>query len=408
MRRIALFVAFAIAAMSAIAGSAAATTTTTIDPTTRQGQVDQQLSDLQGQIEDATVAQLQAQKDLNSAISKQNVLANQINGLQPAIDAAQTKVNNAQNKLNAAEVAVNTSQNEAEAKQQQVNDSVARVREQAAQLIAGKADDSVSRAVVVLNASSISEMSRRQTVMNVVADQHKNVLDINIELKKQAQVLADKALAARDEAQKERDAVAQIEAKLQEQRGLLANLNFQAQSEAKQKANLIQTITGQKVEYQNQIIQLQYESNNLADLLRNRPHGDNTGPTNGIFAFSIPGAPITSPFGPRVHPIFGDIRMHTGVDFGAASGTPIHAAGDGTVVFSGVQTGYGNTIVIDHGNGLATLYAHQSVLFAQNGQSVKTGDIIGLVGMTGYATGPHLHFEVRVNGTPVDPMSFLA
>lgn len=118
-------------------------------------------------------------------------------------------------------------------------------------------------------------------------------------------------------------------------------------------------------------------------------------------------APITSTFGPRVHPIFGTVRMHTGIDFGAAAGTPIRAAAAGRVVQAGAMSGYGNVVVIDHGGGLATLYAHQSRVAVAAGTQVQAGQVIGYVGATGYATGPHLHFEVRINGTPVDPMPYL-
>lgn len=111
--------------------------------------------------------------------------------------------------------------------------------------------------------------------------------------------------------------------------------------------------------------------------------------------------PINSPFGAR----WG--TFHKGIDIGAGSGTPIHAAADGTVYFSGVMDGYGNVILIDHGNGLTTLYAHQSQLIAGVGQRVSRGQTIGLVGSTGHSTGPHLHFEVRVNGVAYDPMSYL-
>ena len=99
--------------------------------------------------------------------------------------------------------------------------------------------------------------------------------------------------------------------------------------------------------------------------------------------------------------------MHTGVDFGASEGTAIHASADGVVVSAGPQGGYGNATIIDHGNTLATLYAHQSRMIVAAGQSVKRGQVIGYVGHTGFATGPHLHFEVRANGTPVDPMRYL-
>jgi murein DD-endopeptidase MepM/ murein hydrolase activator NlpD len=112
-------------------------------------------------------------------------------------------------------------------------------------------------------------------------------------------------------------------------------------------------------------------------------------------------APITSPFGWR----WG--RMHEGIDLGAAYGTPIAAAAAGAVIYAGWEGGYGNLVVIDHGGGIATAYGHQSRIAVSVGQSVSQGETIGYVGSTGHSTGPHLHFEVRVNGQAVDPLGYL-
>lgn len=116
--------------------------------------------------------------------------------------------------------------------------------------------------------------------------------------------------------------------------------------------------------------------------------------------------PKTSDYGWRTHPIFGTRRFHAGIDIGAGSGVPIVAADSGVVVSAGTQGGYGNTVVLDHGGGLATLYAHQSSMAVSAGQRVARGEVIGFVGSTGYSTGPHLHFEVRVNGGTRDPMGY--
>jgi murein DD-endopeptidase MepM/ murein hydrolase activator NlpD len=111
--------------------------------------------------------------------------------------------------------------------------------------------------------------------------------------------------------------------------------------------------------------------------------------------------PVVSPFGMR----WG--RMHTGIDIGVPYGTPIHAAASGRVVYAGWMDGYGNLVAIDHGRGLSTAYAHQSQIGVSLGQTVSQGQGIGYVGCTGHCFGPHLHFEVRINGTPVDPMGYL-
>ncbi len=127
---------------------------------------------------------------------------------------------------------------------------------------------------------------------------------------------------------------------------------------------------------------------------------------SGLLLRPVPGA-VTSPYGYRIHPIFGTRRLHTGWDMRAATGEPIVAAEAGVVVSAGIRGGYGNAVVIDHGGGLATLYAHQSSVAVSAGQQVQRGQIVGYVGCTGYCTGPHLHFETLVGGRPVDPSSYL-
>jgi murein DD-endopeptidase MepM/ murein hydrolase activator NlpD len=116
---------------------------------------------------------------------------------------------------------------------------------------------------------------------------------------------------------------------------------------------------------------------------------------------------ISSGFGMRRHPIQGNWKGHKGVDYAAPAGTPIHATGDGIVDFIGVQRGYGNVIIIKHHNGYKTVYAHQSRFASglRKGAAVEQGQLIGYVGSTGWATGPHLHYEFRVNNQPVDPLS---
>ena len=151
-----------------------------------------------------------------------------------------------------------------------------------------------------------------------------------------------------------------------------------------------------------------------------RPHADGitaalvsaqAGQTDPILvdglALPIPGAALSSPFGIRIDPLGGGAGFHPGLDIEAGSGTPIHAATAGVVVMAGDCGGYGNCVVIDHGTSVATVYAHQSEVYSQVGDQVAAGQVIGLVGSTGRSTGPHLHFEVRFHGIPIDPMPTL-
>jgi len=137
----------------------------------------------------------------------------------------------------------------------------------------------------------------------------------------------------------------------------------------------------------------------VAAQITSQPPARTSAPSSGLI-WPVAG-PINSPYGLR----WGS--LHPGLDIGAGTGTPIQAAAVGRVIVAGYSGGYGNLIVIDHGNGIATAYAHQSRLGVSVGQDVSQGQVIGYVGSTGFSTGPHLHFEVRVNGSPVDPMGYL-
>lgn len=133
---------------------------------------------------------------------------------------------------------------------------------------------------------------------------------------------------------------------------------------------------------------------------------DNAGGGSGQFIWPISG-PITSPFGWRTHPIYGTQIFHSGIDIGGDYGEPIHAAADGTVIFTGWISGYGNAVIISHGGNLQTLYGHNQSLNVSEGQHVSQGQVIAFCGSTGNSTGPHSHFEVRKNGEPVNPLNYL-
>jgi murein DD-endopeptidase MepM/ murein hydrolase activator NlpD len=176
------------------------------------------------------------------------------------------------------------------------------------------------------------------------------------------------------------------------------------QEEYLNQRSLLAEYDAQIEEIEGEIAALEKEQASIKKLIAQQAKALGSAP--GSLARPVPGA-ITSGFGPRIHPIYGYSLMHTGVDMSGGSGQAIVSASSGTVIFVGVKGGYGNTIMVDHGGGLVTLYAHQSEFAVSAGQSVKRGQTIGYVGSTGVSTGPHLHFEVRIGGNPVDPAKYL-
>lgn len=184
----------------------------------------------------------------------------------------------------------------------------------------------------------------------------------------------------------------ELEAQLQNQQQLIERLNNDRQAlEAAQE-------------------QLAADSQGISALINSETAKARSSYTNplgtGQLAFPSKGK-ITSNFGWRTHPLLGKSRFHNGIDFGASYGSTIRAADGGRVIFAGWYGGYGYAVVINHGDGLATLYGHSSKLYVKEGQTVQRGDAIAAVGSTGLSTGPHLHFEVRKNGEPVDPSKYL-
>ncbi len=179
---------------------------------------------------------------------------------------------------------------------------------------------------------------------------------------------------------------------------------LQLSGQATAKRSALQAVVRERAAAERAIRDLEDDSRALETLIRSLQSGPTLGARQPLSAFLMPlrGA-ITSRFGLRRHPIFRLRQFHQGVDIAAPRGSPVAAAFPGTVLFTGWYGGYGKLVVVDHGQGLSSLYGHLSAILVKPGQVVARGDVIGRVGSTGYSTGPHLHYEIRQSGRPVNP-----
>jgi len=271
-------------------------------------------------------------------------------------------------------------------------------------LVAIYESDQPSTLDFVLGSTSIDDALEMVDYVNLIGNEDKQIaaqvrrskLDMQAQRAQtkriRLKVLGDeRALAARAAQEQEaRDA-------------LVGARNQLAQSKDQQAADLSQ-LSAKDRALADEIAQEQASSNQLAAAIRAAQARTSQGPTatpsSAGLIWPVNG-PVTSPFGPR----WGS--FHYGIDIGVPYGTPIAAAAAGTVIYCGWESGYGNLVVIDHGGNLATAYGHQSSIAVSCGQHVEQGQTIGYVGCTGHCFGPHLHFEVRIGGSPVDPLGYL-
>lgn len=218
------------------------------------------------------------------------------------------------------------------------------------------------------------------------------------------------------------DEIARMKAQVERQRRMVEasirdinNQRVSIQSSIAENKNMIQRLQRDKSYYEKTEKELARQSASIQHMIENLTKKSASGTSPVVvsstgFIWPIRG-PITSPFGYRTHPIFKSRIFHSGIDIGGPNGGAIKASNDGRVIYSGWYGGYGKVVILDHGviNGkpITTLYGHMSAIAVSNGQNVKKGQTIGREGSTGYSTGPHCHFEVRVNGKPTNPLSYL-
>lgn len=246
---------------------------------------------------------------------------------------------------------------------------------------------------VLFGANDFNDFVTRMDILKRVARQD---VDLVNKVKDERELI----LAKKAELETDRASIVELKKAAEEKKALIS-----ARKQEQQKT--LDSAVSERDQAESAYQELQENSRQIEQMIRRIQPG-NAGSAGGSGALMWPASgPITSPFGWRTHPIFGTARYHSGIDIGAVYGDTVVAADSGVVIFADWMGGYGKAVVIDHGGGISTLYGHNSELLVSEGQRVSKGQAISRVGATGYATGPHLHFEVRENGSPVDPMSYL-
>ncbi|MDQ1514544.1 MAG: hypothetical protein QOE80_374 [Actinomycetota bacterium] len=378
------------------------TTTTTLSP--REARV-AELRDLMGEASAQEADLLSEIADIESRLDN---LEKAVNDLTKQTTAAQRRLDTAQRTLQKAEAdqivalqRLGAIQAQVDAARQNMNQTVAAMYQR------GTSEEQAVYVALVEGASTPQDLFSAQRYVSGTIKSDRRELDHFVALKedaddlhKQVDARAEEIRVSRDQQVAERDRLVGLKAEAVANRAA-------AKSEEDRQQDLLKQVQDKKADFQSELNALQVESGAVGEFLRQVQAGQKLAPRKKrTFKAPVTG-PISSGFGIRVHPILGDVRMHTGVDYAVGTGYPIRAAGPGIVVWAGPRGGYGNAVIIDHRNGLATLYAHQSRVEATVGQKVGAGQVVGFVGQTGMATGPHLHFEVREFGAPVDPLMYL-
>ncbi|MEP0889521.1 MULTISPECIES: peptidoglycan DD-metalloendopeptidase family protein [unclassified Leptolyngbya] len=356
-------------------------------------QANQSIDELRQQRQEIDQQRQRLERERNQLLQQEKSAKNRLDGLQDQIKTTADEVRRNEQQLKAAEARLKALEAElAKAEdqfQKQQTATVARLqflqRQQGSQGWA-----------VLLNSQNINEFLERRSQLRRVYKSDRDFLD---HLKTIAEDINRRHAAV----EQQKNEIALISQQL-----LARKAVFEAQ--AKTQEQLVNRLNQDRKALEVAENQLERDSNNIAGLIRQRLSlaAGSRLRVRGTGIFSLPcSAPLTSGFGYRVHPILGYRRFHAGVDFGAAYGSTIYSADRGTVIFAGWYGGYGRAVIIDHGDSLTTLYGHASRVFVQEGQSVERGQAIAAVGSTGLSTGPHLHFEVRRNGEPVNPLEYL-
>ena len=333
----------------------------------------------------------QAQKKKNEIDSTIEGLSEEKRAIDEAADEATKAYKDVRKELDATEERID----ENEAKLQVLNKDFAKKRSQLAKRVRDiYINGQISYLDVLFGAKDFQDFFTRMDLLKRVIEQDYGLVQV---------VFAEKTAIEQSQKALETDRAAKE--KLVQS---AAERRKEAEKKQSAKQAIIDKMETDRATQERIINENLAASKEVEQMIRNSRYQPASPALSGGGALNWPlGGPITSPFGWRVHPITGASRFHSGIDIGGDYGDTIHAAGAGVVSYAGWISGYGYAVIIDHGGGISTLYGHNQALLVSEGQSVSQGQPIAECGSTGNSTGPHCHFEVRVDGEPVNPMGYL-
>ncbi|MDD3853332.1 MAG: peptidoglycan DD-metalloendopeptidase family protein [Syntrophomonadaceae bacterium] len=350
-----------------------------------------ELEDHQRQLQEVGRDITQTRSKIDSVKKHERSIMGEIQTLEKSISANERQLESTVDRIAYLEENIIKLENDIKEAQKELEDKTALLSDR---LIALYEQGDISYLEVLLSATDIKDFLTRYDMVNAIVEQDVDLIETIEEQKHDLETKkSDLAVKQNELKQSYSDQIA-IKDTLDEQKS--------------KKKDVLSNVQQEKNAYLRALEELEQNSRELEVMIRRMQGGSTTQLGTGTYTWPTPGyTSITSAYGMRYHPILKVRKMHTGVDIGAPGGASIVAADSGKVIHCGWMGGYGQVIVVDHGNNMSTLYAHLSAYAVSNGAVVTKGQTIGRVGSTGWSTGPHLHFEVRINGSYTDPMPYI-
>lgn len=357
-------------------------------------------------------------------ISKKSEVQEKLDNIKSRLDEKNKLLNESQNKVNELSDKINDIEKEIDSLNNEINElsnnieikekEIAEKEEILGQRLRGVYKTSIGNEILnlVLSADSLGDVVSRLSNVKVLVQTDNDLINQIVEMKEELENQKvnfedKKSLIEEDKHELEnvKSEFSEIVKEYQTQVDELMALEEEKNSQIAKLSNEEKAIQDEINKYQEDNANLEQYFSNTSTISKTTTTSTASVSSSGFIKPS--GGSVTCYYGPRIHPVTGVYSTHTGVDFGAAYGTPIVAAKAGKVTTVTYNTAYGNMVIIDHGDGTSTLYAHASSFATRVGETVAQGQTIAYIGSTGYSTGPHLHFEIRINGQHVNPLPYL-